>query len=364
MPFPHCTTSFSRLQPKAARCVLLLVLLAAVFCVAVTQSPLAQGFADVERAESGDIALYRAKLQQMHQGAGYYAAAGHEMRSRGYPTRSVFNWRIPLPFWVLGVVPSGTWGRAILGLLAGALMLLAFEAVARDDDNKIGRAVLTGLLLTGPLMLCLLGDLYVMPSLWGGVLIAVSVCCYAVGRPGVGVATGLLAVFWRELTMPYAAVAMALAWWNGRRKELVAWAVGLTCWMIYFGIHWLIVSDLVSPADRAHRESWIQFGGVGFVISTVQISAYLLLLPQWMTALYFVAAMVGFAGWDSDLGRRTGLTAVLFVLAFCVVGQEINQYWGGLIAPLFCFGAARFPASLRDLVKAARFGQTASLARG
>jgi len=43
----------------------------------------------------------------------------------------------------------------------------------------------------------------------------------------------------------------------------------------------------------------------------------------------------------------------LYVVAFAVVGQQVNQYWGELIAPLLCFGVARFPASLRDLCQAA-----------
>jgi hypothetical protein len=39
--------------------------------------------------------------------------------------------------------------------------------------------------------------------------------------------------------------------------------------------------------------------------------------------------------------------------AFAVVGQNFNQYWGSLIAPLLCFGVARFPASLWDMCRTA-----------
>ena len=42
---------------------------------------------------------------------------------------------------------------------------------------------------------------------------------------------------------------------------------------------------------------------------------------------------------------------------FAVIGQSFNQYWGSLIAPLLCFGVARFPASLRDLWQVASFGK-------
>jgi hypothetical protein len=89
------------------------------------------------------------------------------------------------------------------------------------------------------------------------------------------------------------------------------------------------------------------------VISTAQMNAYLLLLPQWVTAVYLIAALVGVAGWSTPLGTRVGLATCLFLAAFTVVGQVFNQYWGCLIAPLLCLGAVQFPASLRDLWRAA-----------
>jgi hypothetical protein len=76
-------------------------------------------------------------------------------------------------------------------------------------------------------------------------------------------------------------------------------------------------------------------------------------VPQWVTAIYLVAAMVGLAGWNTPLGSRIGLSVCLYVMAFAVVGQSFNQYWGSLIAPLLCFGVVRFPASLGDLCRAA-----------
>ena len=84
------------------------------------------------------------------------------------------------------------------------------------------------------------------------------------------------------------------------------------------------------------------------------MNAYLLLLPQWMTAIYLAAALVGLAGWDTPLGMRVGLSTCLFLMAFAVVGQSFNQYWGALIAPLLCFGVVQFPASLRNLCRAAK----------
>ncbi len=162
-------------------------------------------------------------------------------------------------------------------------------------------------MLTGPLLPTVLDDLFVVPVLWAGVLIALSVCAYGLNRPYLGVALGLAAVFFRELALPYCLLAAGIAWWHGRRGELAAWLLGLAAWSAFFAWHWWRVSGLIAPDAIAHQHGWIQFGGAGFVISTAQISAYLLLLPQWVTALYLVAALVGLAGWSTPLGTRIGL---------------------------------------------------------
>ena len=44
----------------------------------------------------------------------------------------------------------------------------------------------------------------------------------------------------------------------------------------------------------------------------------------------------------------------MYVVAFSIVGQEFNRYWGLMIAPLFCFGIVRSPAALGDLWRAAK----------
>jgi hypothetical protein len=165
---------------------------------------------------------------------------------------------------------------------------------------------------------------------------------------------GVAAVFFRELALPYCLLAAVLAWRHKRYGELLAWIAGLAAWAVFFAAHWVQVAELIRPDARSHQGSWIQFGGAAFFIATGQMNAYLLLLPQWVTAVYLVAALCGLAGWNTPLGRRIGLSACMFTAAFAVVGYECNQYWGCLTAPLWCFGLARFPASLADLWKAAR----------
>ena len=124
----------------------------------------------------------------------------------------------------------------------------------------------------------------------------------------------------------------------------------------FFAVHWLEVTRAMPPGGRLQSHSWIQFGGLPFILNTMSANYYLLLLPKWVSAVYFVAAMFGLLAWQTPGGRRVAITVSLFVLLFSVVGQPFNIYWGMIYAPLLCFGAARFPASLRGLWTAAAWG--------
>lgn len=357
MASDRIATGYVRLSPPVARAVLGAYLVLSLFCAGVALSPLAQGKPTQLAAGEGDVALYRAEVDRIHAGEPYYAAAAAELTSRGYPTRSVFNWRTPLPQGMLARMPAIVLGKALLAILAAAVVLLAFESLAREQASGMGTPLLCALLLTGVAIPTLLGDLFVTPSLWAGIWIGLSLGLYGLNRPYLGVAAGLAAVAFRELAMPYCLVAAALAWHDGRRRELALWIAGLAAWAVFYGLHCWHVAGLIAPDARAHAEGWMQFGAAPFVIATARMNAWLIVLPQWVAAIYFVGAMLGLAGWHTRLGLRTGLTVSAFVLAFSVVGQPFNSYWGWLIAPALCFGAARLPASLADLWKASFPGE-------
>ena len=246
------------------------------------------------------------------------------------------------------------------------LIIFAFEALANEKGNTFTAALGCVVLLSGPLLFNLLGNLFVMPVLWAGVLIAFSICAYGTDRPKLGLGLGLAALFMRELALPYCLLSAGMAWRQKKRGELAGWGLGLTAWLIFFGWHWWQVSGLIAPDAITQPHGWIRFGGAGFVLATAQMNAYLLLLPPWVTALYFAAAMFGFAGWHTSFGTRIGLTTCLYVMAFAVAGQDYNQYWGSIIAPLLCFGVVRLPASMHDLCRAAeiRFVSRSPAARG
>jgi len=348
-------TAFSGLSTRAARLVLA-VTLVAVFGGAVwapaPQAPANDGARSGRTEDQGDVALHQATLERTARGENYYDAVNVELRARRYPTRSIFNWRTPLPVWFMAHMPTPTWGRATLSAIGFAVVVLGFGLLAAES----GRATAAWgafLLLTGVLP-CFVNGLAVMSELWAGALIALSVICYGWRWTAAGQATAVLALFFRELAAPYWVVCMGLAVRQRQWRDAGRLALGLVAYLAFYAWHAREVLARIQPGDAAHATSWIAFGGLPFVLTAVQMNGLLLLLPMGATVVYLVAAAIGFAGWRSPTAQRAGLTAAAYVAAFAVVGQSFNQYWGSIIAPLLCLGVAHGPLSLRDLWQRAR----------
>ncbi|MEX2141867.1 MAG: hypothetical protein WD894_21555 [Pirellulales bacterium] len=354
-------TRFAHLRPGAARAVLSSLVVAGLLLVAITLSPWRSGFADAASRGAGDVALYNATIDRIGGGETYYSAAKAELEVRGYPTRSILNWRTPLPVWLIGVLPVGA-GQVLLTLVAVGVLAVAGHVVTKRAGLRL--ALTTLLFLTGALLPVALPGPYVMSEVWCGVLLAASLVCYGIDRKGFAVACGLAALFVRELAAPYCLVCGFFAMGERRWKEVGGWLAGALAYAGFYAWHVSQVLPLIEADARTHAEGWLQLGGAAFVISLVQMNVYLLLLPQWLSAIYLLVALLGFAALDGAWGRRAAWAACVYVLAFGFVGQPFNQYWGAVIAPLFCFGAGQGMAAIVDLWRAARLPGTAALSGG
>lgn len=336
----------------AARLKLAAIFALAVLGVGITFSPWRTGYADdTTRNPQGDIALFRAIVDRVHDGQRFYEASGQEMRARRYPTASPFNWRMPLPLWLVGELPEFALAKAILALVALTVLVWGFDWLAREAS--LGGALGGGLILTGALMPTVLGDLAVMPELWSGLFIALSLCCYGRKFDDGAVVAGVAALFLRELAAPYVVLMIVLAAHERKRRELVRWLVGLAAFGGYYAFHlWQVASHRL-PTDLAHPQGWMQFLGLPFVISTAQMNCYLLLLPQWVTALFVALALAGVSIWNTPAQTRLGCAVLGYCAAFSMVGQEFNQYWGSMYAPLLALAAGRSAHCLARLWKQA-----------
>jgi hypothetical protein len=334
------------LGPIRAKLLLAVFLLTAAFFVGVTLSPLARGFADAPNRGPGDLDLYAAEVGRMHDGASYYDAAAAELVARGYPTRSIFNWRTPLPVWLVAKLPEPFVANVLLVATGLALVVMGFALLA--DEGGAGRGLLGVLLLSGALLPCFLGEPVLLSELWSGVLVALSAVCFGRERRKAAIVIGLAALFARELAAPYVMLCVAIAAYDRRYREVLAWGVGLAAYAVFYGFHVSEVLPRIAASATAHEAGWLRLGGAGFLISTAQMNAYLLLLPQWVTGIFLACALLGAATWNTSGGRLIALTVAGYTIAFSIVGNDFNQYWGCQIAPLLCLTAARAPWVLKQ----------------
>ena len=271
-----------------------------------------------------------------------------------------------MPVWLIGQLPSIFAANVLLGGLGLLLVVLAFGFLA--TEGTIGDALLGVVLLGGALLPCVLGELVVMSELWSGVLMALSAVWFGPKRDKSAVVAGIAALFFRELVAPYCVLCVLLAAGGRRYRELALWAAGLAAYAVYFGCTWPRSCRGSAPRDLAHSSGWLRFGGAGFLISTVQMNAYLLLLPQWVTALYLAASLLACGRMEHAGRTRVALTIAGYAVAFSIVGHDFNQYWGSLTAPLFCLAAARARRAA-PLVESGRqrdptLGESSTLAAG
>ncbi len=340
-------TRYACLSRCSAIAILTATLIGIVWCLWITATQQTGQLTPPSDEKKRDALLFRSVVDRVHAGEGYYDAWGSEARSLGYPTRSIFNWRLPLFAWLNGNLPDLIWGQLLLSALALATVLMVYGIVRAESG--IPTAMAAVFFVGFAVAVCVKPNVFLATELWAGTLIAFSVCAYAHNWRKPGVAAGLLALFFRELALPYCLVSLALACWRKRRGEVLAWISGLVVFAFYLGFHGLEVARHQQAGDLAHNQGWVRFGGTAFILSTVGIHILLSDFPSWTWAFYLPLTILGLAGWRGEMGTRVSATAGVYLAAFAVVGLPFNNYWGLIDAPLLALGFVRSPISLRDL---------------
>lgn len=326
-------------------------------CAPWGSAPFAAAAMLLAGTRSTDWIFYENIVRRVHAGENYYDALENEFQEPqwaqgGFRPTSVFNWRTPVYAWVIGKLPSPQWGRWLLILLAAAASVLAFTLVQKEYATL--SAFFALILLIGPFAWCLLGGVFLFTELWAGTLFALSICAYALGRWPVGVTAGLAALFFRELALPYCLLCLLIAFWQRRRAESAAWIAGLALFGAFYACHFLEVKRHIAGDTVVQAANWIRFGGMAFVLGTVQLSNFFLITaPAWLTACYLSLSLLGLAGWRGETGVRLSVTVLGYLAAFAIAGQPYNAYWGLMIAPLLALGVAAMPLAVYDLIQAA-----------
>jgi hypothetical protein len=348
----------ARLQPSHRRTILFLGLVVIGFGLAESlrtpAAPVSEPGVEDEHA-GADLKLYAAVVADVRSGKNYYDSANRHLRELGFDVGSTFNWRLPTYAWLFAAFPNFVVVRSLLLAIGLAAMLLVFGS----EQATVGRwgAMAIVLLLVGVWQWGFDGDAFLAQDLWAAWLITLSLGLSSKRLHWYAVAAGLLALFLRELTLPYCLLAAGWAWRFGRRRETIAWMVGIVVFAEFLAWHASEVASRLTDADRVASTGimgWVQFGGLQFDLLAARMNCFLFHAPGWLIYVYFVVSLGGFADRRDERGLLAGSTAAAYLLAFSIIGLPKNLYWGLMFSPLLPFGVAAAPDALRKLGKLAR----------
>jgi hypothetical protein len=342
------STRFANITPLSAMLMIAALILLIAYGLLVYE-PIKRGMSG--KPGDSDLTMYRLIVERIQAGDGYYTAAGDELRRMKQASRNVLNWRPPLHAWFLGHLPNINTGRAFAILLTVTTLFIWMTVFHQQCFSFI--QVLGGcIILAGPVIYASLADAFFSHEFWAGTLIALSLATCARGWYSASIISGIIALLFRELALPYVCMMLVLSLSDGRRREAFAWLMGIFLFCAGLMFHWSIVNKLVTENDLALKGGWIVFGGWPFVLHTAQMQPFLLMLPTWVTAIYLPLTLLGLAGWRDQLGLRIAATVGVYVVAYLCVGRSFNLYWGQTYAFVAPLGLLYLPYVLRDLWQA------------
>ena len=259
---------------------------------------------------------------------------GAELRARGYPARSVFNWRTPLH--LEAVASAGIpYANIAIRTLAMVLVTAAAWALSIYGGETALLAGFSALGAAAPLLLGFPGSV-VFGEAWCGALIGLSLAAYTRRYWTAAAICGVAAVFLRELAAPYAVVCGLIALHARRRREFAVWLAGGAVYLAYFGVHAWSAQMAMRSEDLAHAQSWVRWQGLPFVFQTASWYGWSMLAPNILVPLLVAAGLTGTAAPSMPMQLRAAILG--YFLTFAIVGQPFNSYWGLVTAPMWAFG--------------------------
>jgi hypothetical protein len=334
----------ARLCAIVALAALLVLFVATLFARIPTLSAEALSVAS---QGGGDGPLFAAVVARVRSGESYYDAMGAEMRGRGYPVASVFNWRLPALYVALSRVPSSM-TVVLLGALGAATLvcfMIFFARRVSPEGTVLGLVIAAAAISTMASPACRL-----LSESWSGLFVGLSVVSYAWTLWVPAATLGLSALFVRELAAPYCAVCAVLAARARRKTELAVWLAGFGAFGAYYLAHVSEIRVHQPPGGLAHP-TWVQWGGLPFWLLTLQANEAFHVAPRPLLAGLSVLLVSSL--WAPAAPVHVRGTVIAYGLVFAVAGQSFNDYWGFVPGLAYAFALSYGPSGIRALVRAA-----------
>ena len=293
-----------------------------------------------------DLLLYDRIAERVGAGENYYRVAVEEQRARDFPVRPGLAVRLPTLALISGML--GPWGMGGLAVLLGLGTLAAWFWRLEHERGGSDYRVYVLLLLVIGMAGGFKPQYLALHEVWAGVLLALALALHRRGRwLGSFIAAGL-ALFLRELALPFVLLMGALAFFRGDRREGMAWCGLVLVFALCLALHLAHVAQVTGPADPL-SPSWFALRGMGGWTSNVILSSPLYLLPGWLAAPLVLLPLLGWAGWKTDLGLAGFLLCLGYGAAFMIAGRDANFYWALVVMPVWFIGLAFLPRTVAGL---------------
>ena len=293
-----------------------------------------------------DTALHLAIIGRIAAGEPVYASIGTELRARGYPSASTANWRTPFHYWIVAQFGTARIGRALVIVANLAVFLGAYALRHRFWGSWFVAAVL--LMGTMVPIVTFRPAGIVMAEYWAGMLVALALAFYHCRWWTAAACCGVLAIFVRELAVPFGVICGLFAVSERRHRESAVWVVGGLAYVVYYLLHAQAVSAAMLPTDWSWPHSWVRFLGWPFVLQTAWVAGWTIFLPYVVTPIMAALALAG--AFARSMPRQLRWPLVAYALLFCVVGQPFNFYWGFVTAPFWTYALLYTPEGAKFLV--------------
>lgn len=349
--------------PRAGAIALLLGLVAALVWAAASASapPPPRVSQEVQQASEardgrghGDLALYARISDRVAAGEDYYAAAVDEHRGANYPTIPFVTVRPPTLAWLHATLGDrGVQALAILVLLATILAWERKLAARANLAERTAAAIFLFLSATAVMSPRVL----LMHDVMAGLFLSLAMGLYDRRVWWPALIAAAVAIFTREIAVPFVALWLAFALFERRWREAAAIGALLALFAVALFLHAGAVEAVRLPTDQA-SPGWSGMLGPGWVLQSITRLSALLFLPPALAAPLALLPMFGWLG----LGGRAGAFATLFFagmgLAMALFAREENFYWAVLILPVYAAGLALVPRAVAETLSAARGSAT------
>ena len=339
----------ARLPRPVAILLALLLALACAWCLTTRPPP-------IKTAGKGgytDVHLYHDIAASVATGKPYHRAAAELHRAHFYPLKPFVTMRPPALVWAAAHIGWAGLQRIAYGLVGIGIFawVIAFAGVL-DWTERVLVAVALG---TGSAVVVDQG-LLALHEYWVGWLTSIALAG-VFGWPRKWLLILLpvaVALVIRELALPFALLALAVAICERRGREAAGWLALIVGFAVMMALHAQAVNAELRPGDLT-SQGWHAGQGFSAFLKAVIYTSVLQDLPL---PLALLAAMLPLVGWLAIPGRA-GLFALLFVVGDAVMISAFSRadtfYWGAIMLPHYFVGFALLPRALWQLWQSARF---------